>query len=279
MQEDNNNPPNINPDTNPVAVPPQATAQPITEPTTDQQPASDTIPQTQQLPQQQIANQPVVNDYMTATAASPATPPNNDTLQPTLQAPQGSNKKKREGGVFSFILTIVAALILVQVINHLLFQSYRVVGESMLPTLHAGDLLIISKVGRTTARINSSVYEPKRGDVIVFHSPKDELQLVKRVIGMPGERVVVRSGKITIFNDKHPRGFNPDSQMGYGKTLPPTSGNVDITVPEGHLFVSGDNREGGNSLDSRNELGTIPEDSVVGNLVLRIWPLDKAEFF
>ena len=104
------------------------------------------------------------------------------------------------------------------------------------------------------------------------------MQLIKRVIGLPGERVVVGDGRITVYNDEHPDGFNPDDAP-YGKNLPVTSGNIDITVPKGHLFVSGDNREGSNSLDSRNELGTVPQENIIGVMKVRFFPFNSAQFF
>jgi signal peptidase I len=129
------------------------------------------------------------------------------------------------------------------------------------------------------AKATDKNYVPKRGDIIVFVDPlQPDLQLIKRVIGLPGEHVVVKDGKITVFNKESPNGFNPDDAE-YGKNLPVTSGNTDITVPEGHLFVSGDNREGSNSLDSRNELGTVPEENIIGTLQVRIFPFDRAQFF
>ncbi len=204
------------------------------------------------------------------------TPPANP-IAPAAINPQP--KPKKESGIFSFIGTLVAAFILVQIINLFLFQSYKVFGSSMFPTLHDGDRLIISKVGRTGARIRGKDYVPKRGDVVVFVDPqRNDLQLIKRVIGLPGERVVVKDGKLTVYNTENPNGFNPDDAE-YGKDLPTTSGMNDVTVPEKSLFVSGDNRAGSNSLDSRNELGTVPEELVVGTLKVRIWPLDDAKFF
>lgn len=187
--------------------------------------------------------------------------------------------KKKEGGILSFILTLVVAFVLVQIINLFFFQSYKVFGSSMFPTLHNGDRLIISKIGKNSARLQGKTYQPKRGDIIVFVDPqRSDLQLIKRVIGLPGERVIVKDGKLTVYNNEHPDGFNPDD-ADYGKDLPRTSGENDVTVPEGHLFVSGDNREGSNSLDSRNELGTVPENLVIGKLKVRVWPLDSASFF
>lgn len=218
----------------------------------------------------------------TAVAQPPETPP----TPPTSQTPATPNtsleppkKPKKEGGLLSFIGTLVAAFVLVQVINLFLFQSYKVFGSSMFPTLHDGDRLIISKVGKTSARLRGQDYVPKRGDIIVFVDPqRSDLQLIKRVIGLPGERVVVKDGKLTVYNKENPNGFNPDD-ADYGKDLPRTSGANDVTVPAKHIFVSGDNREGSNSLDSRNELGTVPEELIVGTLQVRIWPFDGAKFF
>lgn len=187
--------------------------------------------------------------------------------------------RNREGGVFSFILTAVTAVILVQLVNTFFYQSYKVFGESMYPTLEQDNRLIIAKIGKTFARIKGRKFQPKRGEIVVFTDPQSpDIQLIKRVIGMPGERVVVKNEHITVYNKEHPNGFNPDDAP-YGKVLPPTSGNTDITVPEGHIFVSGDNREGGNSLDSRNQLGTVPEELIVGTLTLRFFPFNTARFF
>ncbi len=194
-----------------------------------------------------------------------------------VQPPQ---KKKKDGGIISFIATLAVAFILVQVINMFLFQSYKVFGSSMYPTLHDGDRLIISKVGKTSSKLRGKDYVPKRGDIIVFVDPqRDDLQLIKRVIGLPGERVVVKDGSLTVYNSEHPDGFNPDTSGAYNADLPTTSGENDVTVPENNLFVSGDNREGSNSLDSRNELGTVPEDLIVGTLKVRLFPFSSAKFF
>ncbi len=219
----------------------------------------------------------------------PVSPQNTEPLKATeipIQSPitntqddMKTEKIAAGGGVFSFALTLIAAFVLVQVINMFLFQSYKVFGSSMYPTLHDGDRLIISKVGRTSSKLMRKDYQPQRGDVIVFIDPqRSDLQLIKRVIGLPGERVVVKDGKLTVYNKEHPQGFNPDD-ADYGKDLPASSGSNDVTVAANHVFVSGDNREGSNSLDSRNELGTVPEGLIIGTLKVRIFPLDDARFF
>lgn len=214
-------------------------------------------------------------------------PPSNSTINSVhsvtkdtnLDSEQNQNKVKKEGGILSLFITIVVALILVQIVNVFFLQSYRVYGNSMYSTLENDDRLIISKFSKTASKITKNDYTPKRGEIIVFQSPVDpEIQLIKRVIGLPGDRVVVSNGTITIFNKDNPKGFNPDDAP-YGEDLPPTSGKTDITVPSDHIFVSGDNREGSNSLDSRNELGTVPIDNIIGTLKVRIWPLDNARFF
>lgn len=224
------------------------------------------------------APEPPVGQFNLDQSYSEPTP----SVQPTQNQPVEVKPpvEKKEKGIFSFLATLLAAFILVQLINMFVFQSYKVFGSSMVPTLHDGDRLIISKVGKTASKISGKVYEPKRGDIIVFIDPLDpSLQLIKRVIGLPGERVVLKDGSLTVYNDENPKGFNPDTSGAYQADLPRSSGEKDVTVPSNELFVSGDNREGSNSLDSRNELGTVPLDYVIGTLQLRIWPIGDAQFF
>lgn len=154
----------------------------------------------------------------------------------------------------------------------------------MQPTLHNDDRLIVIKVQRTWARITGHAFIPDRGDVIIFTEPNlysangvQEKQLVKRVIGLPGDRVVVKNNVITIYNKQHPNGFEPDMTMPYGaNVVKPTVGNINIVVPKNQVFVCGDNRP--DSLDSRY-FGTVPANSIIGVLELRIYPFDKIKFF
>ncbi|MBP9738117.1 signal peptidase I [Candidatus Saccharibacteria bacterium] len=218
---------------------------------------------------------PVVTDGSLPTEGDPIM--NIDPTVSDVSNPEPAQKK--EGGILSLFVTIVIALVLVQIINIFFLQSYRVFGQSMYSTLNTNDRLIISKFGKTAAKATQKDYQPERGEIIVFQSPIDpEIQLIKRVIGLPGDRVVVSNGSITVYNKENPQGFNPDDAP-YGANLPPTSGRADVKVPANHIFVSGDNREGSNSLDSRNELGTVPEENIIGSLLVRIWPLSEAKFF
>lgn len=183
------------------------------------------------------------------------------------------------GTIAVFVLAPIVALILVAFV----FQSYRVDGPSMEKTLYNNDRLIVNKLPKTWARISNSDYVPSRGAIIVFTKTETlgldsygERQLIKRVIGMPGERVVVKDGAITIFNDQNPDGYNPDEGTSYQDSFEISEGNVDITVGEGEVFVMGDNRD--NSLDSRL-FGPVKSKDIVGELVLRVYPFGKLHSF
>lgn len=185
---------------------------------------------------------------------------------------------KRNSGLVSMAQLVIGAVVLAAIINSFVFQSYQVFGMSMSDTLHEGDRLIISKVSKSISNITGE-YVPARGDIIVFKSPiSPDIQLIKRVIALPGERVTVKAGKITVYNDEFPSGFNPDDS--YSDLLPDEkTGDIETVVSDDEIFVSGDNRVTGASLDSRNELGNVPIENIVGELVLRVFPLDQASFF
>lgn len=206
---------------------------------------------------------------------APATPP--APLRPIR--PRPPKKPRREGwrSVVSTIAILLIAPLFALFLITFVFQSYLVDGPSMETTLQDRDRLIVWKVSRTWANITGNDYIPKRGDVVVFNEPKlNDKQLIKRVIALPGERVVVDEGILTVYNDEHPDGFQPDKTLPYGEAINDTPGDVDVTVPKGHLFVAGDNRS--NSLDSR-DLGPIPADHIVGKLIARFLPLGEAKRF
>lgn len=185
--------------------------------------------------------------------------------------------------ILSTIGILATAFLVALLIIGFVFRSYQVDGPSMESTLQNGDKLIIWKVPRTWADITRHNYIPNRGDVIVFtesglsqFGQQDSKQLIKRVIGLPGDRVVVSNGAYTVYNSAHPQGFDPDKTLPYGKNIPTTSGDIDVTLGPNQLFVSGDNRP--DSLDSR-AFGPINANQVVGKLVIRVFPINKAEAF
>lgn len=207
----------------------------------------------------------------------PADIPASQALQ---TQPDDSRKLGRLHGLGSTIGLFISAFIIAILLNTFVIQSYQVDGQSMEPTLQNNDRLIVNKIPRTIARIDGHQYVPHRGDIIIFNQdglpgfvgPK---QLIKRVIGVPGDHVVVGGGKVMIYNSNHPNGFDPDDSGTY-KINQPTNQQFDGTLQANQLFVCGDNRP--NSEDSRF-FGPINTSQVVAKLVLRILPIDKAQSF
>ncbi|HVS59015.1 MAG TPA: signal peptidase I [Candidatus Saccharimonadales bacterium] len=201
------------------------------------------------------------------------------------QPPRHSSSKHsgwRE--LITTVMVLAAALLVAFGLITYVFQTYQVDGSSMETTLQNNDRLIVWKVPRTWARITGHDYIPDRGDVIIFTEDLSAIgqgsdkQLVKRVIGLPGDEVIVKAGKVMVYNSAHPKGFDPDQTFPYGKTtrIPFTSGNLDYKLGPHQLFVMGDNRTV--SEDSRS-FGPINANQIIGKLVLRIWPIGKAKAF
>lgn len=204
------------------------------------------------------------------------------------ELPAPKHSRRRSESIRSFFSTVGVVLLAVGfavLLTMYVFQSYQVDGPSMEPTLHNGDRLVIWKAPRTIARVTGNAYIPDRGDIIVFTergtlgSNGNAKQLIKRVIGVPGDRVIVADGLVTVYNNENPSGFNPDITLDYadGKTFPINNNEeTDTQVEPGQLFVMGDNRN--NSQDSRS-FGTVDANEVVGKLALRIFPLGDARGF
>ncbi len=188
-------------------------------------------------------------------------------------------------GALSTIAILIAAPLVALTLTAFVFQSYEVDGPSMETTLQNRDRLIVWKLPKTVARITNRHYIPARGDIIVFakkglfdeYGGAHEKQLIKRVVGLPGDRVVVQDNHITIYSAEFPDGFNPDINHDYSQNIASvTSGNIDLQVPEGEVFVNGDNRT--NSLDSR-AFGTVSSNDIVGKLALRVFPINGFKSF
>lgn len=212
----------------------------------------------------------------------PEMPTNLDLPVDNTPPPKIMNNPLREFlSAFGVLLTAVGvALCLI----FFVFQSYQVSGPSMEQTLQDQDRLIVWKLPRTWARITHHQYVPNRGDVIVFtesglsqYGQENTKQLIKRVIGLPGDRVVVHNNVITVYNKAHPKGFQPDKTLPYGKNITePAEQEVDTVVGPDEIFACGDNRT--NSLDSRF-FGPIKTKQIIGKLILRVLPLSQAEKF
>jgi signal peptidase I len=181
---------------------------------------------------------------------------------------------------FAFIFFVFLGTI---IINTFIFRSFSVLGHSMDNTLADGQRLIVNRVPITIAQLQNKDYYPDRGQIIVFKNPRyiagdQDEYIVKRVIAFPGERVTVADGVLSVFNAEHPTGYHPDDQWRKNDVGPksPTSGDgLDVTVPDGTIFVAGDNRIDNNSYDSRTGLGFIPTFDIVGPVSLRIFPFTE----
>ncbi|MGL6224252.1 MAG: signal peptidase I [Steroidobacteraceae bacterium] len=185
-------------------------------------------------------------------------------------------------------------ILLVLVIRSVLYEPVRIPSDSMMPTLLDGDFIFVNKFtyGLRLPVLNTEIVplgEPQRGDVVVFRLPSDPAtNYIKRLVGLPGDHVVVR-GKRVYINDVlqdvqldgyfEAYGSTPRAQIGLEtlgdrqhRTLyidERPSYDFDDVVPAGHFFFMGDNRD--NSRDSRfPEVGYVPADNVVGRAV-RIW--------
>ena len=213
----------------------------------------------------------------------PHLPPAADAPTPVISYPTSHNNDTNDfKSVLSTILILLAAPLLAGFLMLFVFQSYEVDGPSMQTTLQNNDRLIVMKLPRTLARLTHHAYIPDRGDIIIFNEPSGAdasnttKQLVKRVIGLPGERVVVKDGQVTVYNGPHPNGFNPDKTLPYGSVIGTTPGDIDLVVPKDQVFVCGDNRT--NSFDSRY-FGTVPADNIIGKLDLRVYPFSQFKIF
>ena len=147
------------------------------------------------------------------------------------------------------VLTFLPALVLALLINHFVAQTTYVLGQSMEPNLHDDEHLLIEKL---SYRFGT----PERGDIVVIDVDYTEIPLIKRIIGLPGEMVQVRDSQLYIDGQLTTEPYLTDTlQRDYGPT----------TVPEGYVFVMGDNRN--NSNDSRY-FGAVAVDNILGRAVL-----------
>jgi signal peptidase I len=168
--------------------------------------------------------------------------------------------KKSGGGVLEFLVILLVSFVLVfGFVRPFVVEAFWIPSASMVPTLKYGDRVLVNKfIYRFT--------EPQRGDIIVFKSVEGDGQdLIKRVVGVPGDEIAVRGGKLFVNGE-------PQNEPYVNKKYPDRSFYAPTTVPKDHVFAMGDNRA--NSQDSR-VFGPVPEQNIEGEAFLRFWPPDR----
>ena len=171
-------------------------------------------------------------------------------------------------GIFLLELVKVAVLagITIAFVRYFLFKPFYVKGASMEPNFFDKEYLIIDE-------LSYRLRAPERGEVIVFKYPENPKEFfLKRIIGLPGERIKVAEGQITVYNKEHPEGIIL-SEPYLSQDLP-TIGERITALSEDQYFVLGDNRP--NSYDSRR-FGAVDKSLVVGRVFFRGWPFNRAQ--
>ncbi len=163
--------------------------------------------------------------------------------------------------IFDFLQGIVVVLAVMVMLYLFVTQPQEINGASMEPNFHNGEYIL-------TLKVMYKFRQPKRGDVVIFKSPKNkEVDYIKRVIGLPGDTVKLENNSFYVNEKKVNEPYLEPGVIIFGGSALQEGG--EIVVPPGYLFVSGDNRP--HSADSR-EFGPVPIDDVIGVAMLRYWP-------
>ena len=165
--------------------------------------------------------------------------------------------------------TVVVAAAIFVVVYLFLLQPHQVKGASMEPNFHDGEYIL-------TDKISYRFSEPRRGDVVIFKAPTNpNVDFIKRIVALPGEKLEIKNNKIIIFNAENPKGFTLSEPY---QVMAPIAGGSYlregkiVEVPAENYLVFGDNRT--HSFDSR-EWGPVSRKSIIGKAWLRYWPLSK----
>jgi signal peptidase I len=197
----------------------------------------------------------------------------------TVDRDPSSTKPKRNSSktAIEWVLLIVAALVIALLVKTFLFQAFYIPSDSMVPTLKKNDRVIVNK-------LSYKLHKVHRGDIVVFTTPKgpdgepidkDIKDLVKRVIGLPGETVSEKNGHVLINGTALKESYLPAGTVSDCASFQPQCFPTG-PLPADRYWVMGDNRAG--SRDSRY-FGAIKKSEIVGRVFVRIWPLNRLHIF
>lgn len=194
-------------------------------------------------------------------AESSGTSTENNFSHKHPSVPPSENEEKKDSwlDIVKFVL-ITAAIVLP--IRFFVAQPFLVSGPSMEPTFMDKDYLIVDE-------LSYRFQNPKRGEVVIFRRPEENKYLIKRIIGVPGDTVVLEGDKITITNAENPEGFVFDQSFVVNKK---SESKLTVILDGTDYFVLGDNRPV--SFDSRG-WGPLPEKDIVGRPLLRLYPFNR----
>ena len=189
-------------------------------------------------------------------------------------AATGARRKRRRRSAtrnaIEWAIVLIGALLVALVVKTWLFQAFYIPSSSMEPTLEIGDRVLVNKLGY-------DVEDVRRGHIVVFSRPDDWTtgdigDLIKRVIGLPGETISARDGQVFINGEPLDEPWLAPEDTGI-TVFDETSGCVPAcTLGEDEIFVLGDNRD---NSSASNRFGPIDFDHVVGRAVIRVWPISS----
>lgn len=178
-----------------------------------------------------------------------------------------SKMKKYLLKIWEFLKVLLVAALIVLPIRYFLFQPFVVQGESMVPSFQSRDYLIVDE-------ISYRFLEPKRGDVVVFRPPLDPSQrYIKRIIGLPGETVEIKNGKVVIV--KNGDSFILNEKEYLSDIFTSGENGRQFFLKKDEYFVMGDNRDF--SYDSRR-WGILPEKNIIGKALIRLYPITEISY-
>ena len=189
---------------------------------------------------------------------------NDNFKNKTIKEIEKEPKETKSQTFWEIVRFVALALVIVIPIRVFIAQPFIVSGSSMFPTFENGEYLIVDE-------ISYRLENPKRNDVIIFRYPNDPSKFfIKRIIGLPNEKIDIRGNEITITNEEHKSGFKIDQP--YIKNH--ANNNIHFETKEGEYFVMGDNRTA--SSDSRY-WGAVPRKLLIGKAFLRLLPINKID--